>query len=134
MTGGIHKVAGGRTIRWLAAETPFFQRLEKDFPMAGKPFAPRKVRAVRKKRWLESGMDANIENHENRFADIERWEGCGGAAGTRESCLRDSRNAKASGAVFPRELSGENLVCWMQLPAGTKEEHASAHRQRLPWA
>ena len=25
----------------------------------------------------ERGRDANIENHENRFADMERREGCG---------------------------------------------------------
>lgn len=72
MTGGIHKVAGGRTIRWLAAETPFFQRLEKDFPMAGKPFAPRKVRAVRKRMREGRGRASNIETHENHFADMER--------------------------------------------------------------
>ena len=63
---------GGAQSAGSPPKTPFFQRLEKVFPMAGKPFAPRKVRAVRKKRRLNSGRDANIENHENRFADMER--------------------------------------------------------------
>ena len=31
----------------------------------------------------ESGRDANIENQGNRFADIERREGCGWDAGAR---------------------------------------------------
>jgi hypothetical protein len=31
----------------------------------------------KQQRRLECGRKVGIENHENRFADIERWEGCG---------------------------------------------------------
>ena len=33
---------------------------------------------------LGCGRDVGIEKHENRFADIERREGCGWDAGARE--------------------------------------------------
>ena len=46
----------------------FFQSLEKSSGIFQSLEREQKGR-------LECGRDANIENHENRFADIEKWKG-----------------------------------------------------------
>ena len=59
----------------------------------------------------ESGREVGIENHENRFADIEKREGRRGAAGTRESCPRGSRNAKKQAEPFSQGSGQVNTLC-----------------------
>ena len=69
--------------------SPVFQRLEKIFA-GGKreDFQPQRTQKGREEGREGCGRDANIENHENRFADMERREGCGWDAGARAARSR----------------------------------------------